>query len=159
MRAAINLLNDSPYEPTGAVQFWTHLIPEMDRRLDQGEELVLMVSPANRHLYQGYGPQTRYITFPWSNERRILRTLAEQFWAPIRLPLGGVDLLDTGIAPAINPWTLVLHMKTMHAFATPEQLPFLSRHFRRMSYPRSARRAAAIVVNSESENGGAIIPH
>ena len=150
MRVALNLLNDSPYEPTGAVQFWTHLIPEMDRRLRQGEELALMVSPANRHLYQGYGPQTRFVTFPWSNERRILRTLTEQFWAPIRLPLSGVDLLDTVIAPVINPWTLVLHVKTMHAFATPEQLPFLSRHFRRMSYPRSARRAAVIIVNSES---------
>lgn len=78
MRVAINLLNDSPYEPTGAVQFWSHLIPEMDRRLVEGEEFVLLVSPANRHLYQGYGSRTRYITFPWSNERRILRTLSEQ---------------------------------------------------------------------------------
>jgi hypothetical protein len=95
----------------------------MDRRLPRDEELVLMVSPANRHLYRGYGPQTCFLTFPWSNERRILRTLTEQLWAPIRLPLSGVDLLNTGIAPAINPWMLVLHMTTMHAFATPEQLP------------------------------------
>jgi hypothetical protein len=68
VRVAINLLTDNPHEPTGAVQFWTHLIPEMNARLHHGEELLPMVSPANRHFYQGYGAQTRFITFPWSNE-------------------------------------------------------------------------------------------
>lgn len=41
-------------------------------------------------------------------------------------------------------------MKTMHAFVTPEELPFLSRTFRRMSYPRSVSRAKAIIINSQS---------
>ena len=40
MRTAIILLNDSPYEPTGAIQFWTHLIPEMDRRLHEAKSLM-----------------------------------------------------------------------------------------------------------------------
>ena len=39
--------------------------------------------------HQGYGPQVRYITFPWSNERPTLRTLSEHAYAPLRLPRAG----------------------------------------------------------------------
>lgn len=150
MRVAINLLTENPYEPTGSVQFWSHLIPEMDRRLAEDERLLLLVSPACRADYQGYGPNVGYVKFPWSNERPILRTLCEQLWTPLSLPGLKVDILDTGIAPLFNPWALVLHMKTMHAYTTPDQIPFLSRRFRRLSYPRSARMARAIIVNSNS---------
>lgn len=150
MRVAINLLHDDPGAPTGAVQFWTHLIPEMALRLGPDERLLLLVSPRNRHLYPGYGPQVEYIVFPWSNERPILRTLSEQIWAPVALPRRRADVFNTGIAPLANPWKLVIHIKTMHAFTTPKQLPFSSRHFRRLNYPRSARRADAIIVNSLS---------
>ena len=41
-------------------------------------------------------------------------------------------------------------MKTMHAFVEPESLPPSARAYRRMSYPRSARLAEAIIINSES---------
>jgi glycosyltransferase involved in cell wall biosynthesis len=41
-------------------------------------------------------------------------------------------------------------MKTMHAFAAPEVLNPLPRLYRRMNYPRSARVADAIIINSES---------
>lgn len=150
MRVAINLLNDDPDAPSGAVQFWTHVIPEMALRLGPDERLLLLVSPKNRHFYPGYGPQVEHLVFPWSNERPILRTLCEQFWVPVALPRHGVDVFNTGIAPLANPWKLVLHIKTMHAFATPGDLPFLSRHFRRLAYPRGARRADAIIVNSLS---------
>ena len=56
------------------------------------------------------------------------------------------------MAPAVNfPWSLVLHLKTMHAFTAPEcdqrRCPAL---YRRMNYPRSARAADAIIINSES---------
>jgi glycosyltransferase involved in cell wall biosynthesis len=47
-------------------------------------------------------------------------------------------------------WSLVVHMKTMHAFTTPEAIPPLTRAYRRFSYPRSARAADAIIINSES---------
>ena len=40
MRAAINLLSDSPYEPTGAIQFWNCLIPDMDRQLHLAKSLM-----------------------------------------------------------------------------------------------------------------------
>jgi glycosyltransferase involved in cell wall biosynthesis len=67
------------------------------------------------------------------------------------LPLSRVDVLNTLMAPVVNPaWSLVIHMKTMHAFATPEAIPPLTRAYRKFSYPRSARAADAIIINSES---------
>jgi len=150
MRVAINLLPENPAHPSGAHWFWTRMIPEMVKRLETGEELHLLVSPKSRHLYQGYGPGVRYITYPWSNERRAARTLSEQLYSPLRLPLGGIDVFNTLMAPLVNPWSLVVHIKTMHAFTAPESLTPLARAYRRMNYPHAARAADAIIINSES---------
>jgi glycosyltransferase involved in cell wall biosynthesis len=151
MRVAINLLTDHPEHPSGAHWFWTRMIPEMASRLESGEELHLLVSPKCRHLHQGYGPGVFYITYPWSNERRTPRTVSEHLYSPVRLPLSRIDVFNTLIAPIINPtWSLVIHMKTMHAFTDPESLALLPRLYRRMSYPRSARLADAIIINSQS---------
>jgi glycosyltransferase involved in cell wall biosynthesis len=151
MRVAINLLTEDPANPSGAHWFWTRVIPEMAKRLKSGEELYLLTSPKSRHLHQDYGPNVFHITYPWSNEHRILRTLSEHAYSPVRLPLSRIDVFNTLMAPVVNiPWSLVIHMKTMHAFTAPEALPPLSRLYRRMNYPRSARAADAIVINSES---------
>jgi glycosyltransferase involved in cell wall biosynthesis len=151
MRVAINLLPENPGSPSGAHWFWTRIIPEMARRLDPGEELYLLVSPKSRHLHQGYGPDVRYITYPWSNERRNARTLSEHLYSPLRLPLSRINVFNTLMAPLVNvPWSLVIHMKTMHAFTTPEAISPLARAYRQMQYPRSARVADAIIINSES---------
>jgi glycosyltransferase involved in cell wall biosynthesis len=151
MRVAINLLPENPEHPSGAHWFWTRMIPEMAKRLQSGEELHLLVSPKSRHLYQGYGPDVGYITYPWSNERRSLRTLSEHLFSPVRLPLNRIDVFNTLMAPLVNPsWSLVIHMKTMHAFTAPDSLTPLARAYRRMNYPRSARVADAIIINSES---------
>jgi glycosyltransferase involved in cell wall biosynthesis len=151
MRAAINLLTDDPANPSGAHWFWTRVIPEMAKRLDFGEELHLLVSPKSRPLHQGYGPNVFYISYPWSNERRTLRTLSEHLYSPLRLPLSRIDVFNTLMAPVLNPaWSLVIHMKTMHAFTAPDAIPPLTRAYRKMSYPRSARAADAIIINSES---------
>ena len=151
MRVAINLLTDDPRNPSGAHWFWTRVIPEMAKRLEFGEELHLLVSPKNRHLHQGYGPNVFYITYPWSNERRIPRTLSEHLYSPLRLPLSRIDVFNTLMAPIVNPRSsLVIHMKTMHAFTAPEAIPPLTRAYRQFSYPRSAQAAEAIIINSES---------
>ena len=151
MRAAINLLTEHPDNPSGAHWFWTRVIPEMAKRLDPGEELHLLVSPRSRHLHEGYGPGVSHITYPWSNERRNLRTLSEHLYSPVRLPLGKIDVLNTLMAPVVNPaWSLVIHMKTMHAFTAPDSISPLARAYRRMNYPRSARLADAIIINSGS---------
>ena len=151
MRVAINLLTENPNVPSGAHWFWTRVIPEMAKRLEPGEELHLLVSPQSRPVHQGYGPNVSYITYPWSNERRNLRTLSEHLYSPVRLPLSGIDVFSTLMAPVINfPWSLVLHFKTMHAFTAPEAIKPLPRLYRQMNYPRSARVADAIIINSES---------
>jgi glycosyltransferase involved in cell wall biosynthesis len=151
MRVAINLLTEDPTEPSGAHWCWTRVVPEMAKRLEPGEELHLIVSPKSRHIYQGYGPNVSYINYPWSNERRILRTLSEHVYTPLRLPLSHIDVFVTLMAPVVRvPKSVVIHMRTLHAFTTPDAIPPLVRAYRRMSYPRSVRVAEAIIVNSES---------
>src|SRR5215471_13755841 len=140
MRVAINLLTDDPGNPSGAHWFWTRVIPEMAKRLEPGEELKLLVSPKSRRLHQGYGPGVSYITYPWSNERRTLRTASEHLYTPFRLPAAQIDVFNTLMAPLMNvSWSLVIHMKTMHAFTTPEAISPLPRLYRRLQYPRTAR--------------------
>src|SRR5260221_1582423 len=150
MRVAINLLTDDPENPSGAHWFWTRVIPEMAKRLEFGEELYLLVSPKSRPLHQGYGPGVSYITYPWSNERRTPRTLSEHLYSPVRLPLSRIDVFNTLMAPIVNvSWSLVIHMKTIHAFTDPGSLTPMARAYRQMNYPRSARLAEAIIINSE----------
>jgi len=148
---AVNLLTENPSNPSGAHWFWTRVIPEMAKRLEPNEELHLLVSPRSRELYQGYGPNVHYITYPWSNEHRALRTLTEHLYSPIRLPLSRIDVFNTLMAPVPPlPCSLVVHMKTMHAFTNPESIEKAALAYRRFSYPRSARLADAIIINSES---------
>ena len=151
MRVAINLLSEHPEHPSGAHWFWTRVIPELAKSLERGEELHLVVSPKSRHLHQGYGPDVKYITFPWSNERRNARTASEHLYSPIRLPLSRIDVFNTLMAPLVSPtWSLVMHLKTMHAFTAPGSLGFGARLYRQMNYPRSVRLADAVIINSES---------
>lgn len=151
MRVAINLLTENPEAPSGAHWCWTRVVPEMAKRLEYNEELHLLVSPKSRDMYPVDAPNVFYITYPWSNERRILRTLSEHVYTPVRLPLSHIDTFATLMAPVVRvPRSVVIHMKTMHAFTTPDSITPLVRAYRRMSYPRSVRVADAIVVNSES---------
>lgn len=151
MRVAINLLTDDPGKPSGAHWFWKQVITEMVPMLADGEELHLVVSPRIRAEHSGYGPGVRYITFPWSNERRALRTLSEHAYAPLRLPRSGIDVLNTLIAPMVKPAPgLVAHFKTLHAFTSPGALNPLVRLYRRTGYPHTAKVADAVIINSES---------
>lgn len=151
MRVAINLLTEDPGNPSGAHWFWTRVIPEMTKRLTAAEELYLVTSPKMRELHRGYGPGVHHIGFPWSNERRKLRTLSEHLYTPLRLPLSRIDVFSTLMAPIVNPtWSTVVHIKTMHAFTEPESLAPLTRAYRLLSYPRTVRVAQAVIINSES---------
>lgn len=150
-RIAINLLTEDPGAPSGAHWFWTRVIPEMAKRLRPDEELHLIVSPKSRPLYSGFGEGVHYITFPWSNEKRWPRTLSEHLYSPLRLPLSHIDVLNTLMAPLVNPtWSLVIHIKTVHAYTSPGAIPLATRAYRQMSYPRSLRLADAVIINSES---------
>ena len=151
MRVAINLLTDDPANPSGAHWFWTRVIPEMARRLQGEEELHLLVSSRTRSMHQGYGAGVHHLDFPWSNERPRLRTLSEHALTPVRLPRAGIDVFSTLIAPLVRPAPgLVAHFKTMHAFTAPRTIRPEVRLYRQLSYPRTARAADAIIINSES---------
>ena len=151
LRIALNLLPEDPRQPSGAHWCWTRIVPEMANRLGRGEELHLMLSPLGQRHFPDYGEAVRYITFPWSNEHRVLRTASEHLITPFRLPLYHIDLLSTAIAPLVNPTrSLVIHMKTMMAFTKPESLGIGPRVYRRLNYQRSVRLADAVVVNSSS---------
>lgn len=151
MRVAVNLLTDDPHNPSGAHWFWTRVIPEMAVRMRDDEELRLMVSPRLRSMHSGYPGPVSHLMFPWSNEHTRLRTLSEQVYAPLRLPLDGTDVFSTLIAPAVKPApAIVAHFKTMHAFTTPEAIAPLVRWYRRKGYPHTAKVADAIIINSES---------
>ena len=151
MRVAINLLTDDPAHPSGAHWFWTRVIPGMAARLADDEELHLLVSPKSRPTHEGYGDRVRYITFPWSNESPPKRTATEHLYAPVRLPLARIDVFSTLMAPIVRSAPgLVVHFKTMHAFTAPEAIRPTVRLYRRMSYPRTAKVADAIIINSES---------
>jgi glycosyltransferase involved in cell wall biosynthesis len=151
MRVAINLLTDDPANPSGAHWFWTRVIPEMGKRLTDNEELHLLVSPRSRQMHDGYGPRVHYITFPWSNESPPRRTLSEHLYSPIRLPNSKIDVFSTLMAPIVKSApSLVVHFKTMHAYTAPQSLRFSARLYRRLSYPRTARVADAVIINSES---------
>ena len=104
-----------------------------------------------RHYFPDHGDAVRYLTFPYSNEHRVLRTASEHLLTPFLLPLHHIDLLSTAIAPVVNPTrSLVIHMKTMHTFSAPESLGFWPRTYRRLNYQRSLRRADLVIVNSKS---------
>jgi glycosyltransferase involved in cell wall biosynthesis len=151
LRIGLNLLTENPREPSGAHWCWTRIVPEMANRLLPGEELHLMVSPAMRRYFPDHGDAVHYLTFPFSNEHRVLRTASEHLVTPFLLPLHHIDLLSTAIAPVVNPTkTLVIHMKTMHAFTAPDALEFWPRTYRRLNYQRSIRRADLLIVNSKS---------
>jgi glycosyltransferase involved in cell wall biosynthesis len=151
MRVAINLLTDDPANPSGAHWFWTRIIPEMAKRLTEDEEFHLLVSPKSRPMHEGYGLGVHYITFPWSNERRSLRTLSEHLYAPVRLPRAKIDIFNSLMAPAFPAApSLVVHFKTLHAYTTPGSIGLAARTYRRMSYPRTAKLADAIIINSQS---------
>ena len=151
MRVAINLLTEDPANPSGAHWFWTRVIPEMASRLERGEELRLVVSPQSKKMHQDYGDKVSYITYPWSNEHRKLRTLSEHLYSPLRLPLGRTDIFSTLMAPVLSPsWSNVVHIKTMHAFTQPESVAPLTRAYRLFSYPRTVQVAEAIIINSHS---------
>ena len=151
LRMALNLLADDPTQPSGAHWCWTRIVPEMANRLLPGEELNLMLSPLSRHYFPSDGDGVRCLTFPWSNEHRVLRTASEHLVTPFRLPLRHIDLLSTAIAPVLKSTpSLVIHMKTMHAFTVPETLGLAPRLYRRLNYQRSVRIADAVIVNSNS---------
>ena len=61
MRVAINLLTETPQQPSGAHWFWTRIIPEIAQRMDTDEELHfadLRLDPVTREAHRSDRPFT-----------------------------------------------------------------------------------------------------
>ena len=126
------------------------MIPEMAKRLEPNEELLLLEPPVQRAI-PGLRPERALHHLSVVERAQALRTLTEHLYSPIRLPLSRIDVFNTLMAP-VPPLhcSLVVHMKTMHVFTSPESIERAALAYRRFSYPRSARLADAIIINSES---------
>ena len=150
-RIAINLLTDDPNNPSGAHWFWTRVIPEMSPADGHARGTALGGEPEVQADAPGVRGERLLHHVPVVNERRKLRTLSEHLYSPLRLPISGIDVFSTLMAPIINPtWSTVVHIKTMHAFTEPESVAPLTRAYRLASYPRTVQVAEAIIINSES---------
>jgi glycosyltransferase involved in cell wall biosynthesis len=102
-------------------------------------------------MHQGYGPRVGYVTFPWSNENPKMRTVTEHLYAPVRLPMSGIDVFSTMFTPIVRAAPgLVVHIKTMHAHTEPQSLKLINRLYRQLSLPYTVKVADAIILNSES---------
>ena len=124
----------------------------MAKRLESGEELHLLVSPKSRHLYQGYGPGVFYITYPWSNERRTTahaQRAALLTAAAAAQPHRCVQHADGAgrehLVVARHPHEDDARVHHARVAIPPLPVPTAS-----SNYPRSARAADAIIINSES---------
>ena len=151
MRVAVNLITDHPDHPSGAHWSMTRAVEAMLDLLEPDEEVHLMVSRRMVPLVASVDPRARRLVFPWSNEHRVLRTLSEHTLVPAMLPRAGINVLNTLFVPMVRAARKqVVHIRSMHAFAEPGSLHPAARLYRRMSYPRTARVADAIILNSES---------
>jgi glycosyltransferase involved in cell wall biosynthesis len=102
-------------------------------------------------MHEGYGSNVHELTFPYSNESPSKRTLSEHLLTPVKLPRAGIDVFSTLLAPLVKPAPgLVVHFKTLHAYTEPGAIRWPNRVYRQLSYPRTARIADAIIINSES---------
>ena len=123
----------------------------MAKRLDRPRNSTCWSARSHGICTRATGPACHYITYPWSNERRIARTLTEHLYSPVRLPLSRIDVFNTLMAPLVNP--LVAghpHEDDARLHRARTAISPLARAYRQMNYPRSARAADAIIINSES---------
>ena len=94
--------------------------PRHGRTLLPGEELHLMVSPAMQRYFSDRSDKVHYLTFPCSNEHRVLRSASEHLVTPVRLPLRHMTSQYRHRARRDPHKILVIHMKTMHS-ASPRR--------------------------------------
>ena len=153
MRVAINLLTDDPANPSGAHWFWTRVIPEMAGAPERRRGAPPAGQPevaAHAHRATGTGSATS--PSRGRTRARTQRTLSEHLYAPVRLPLGRIDVFSTLMAPARQrrPGAGRRTSRRCTRSPRPRRSGPLARLYRQMSYPRTAKVADAIIINSES---------
>ena len=141
MRVAINLLTDDPAHPSGAHWFWTRIIPEMAPRLPDGRGAAPPRQPAQPRHAPGLRRRRPLPHLPVVERAPRAAHPERAGVGPAAAPASRIDVFSTLIAPVVKPApSVVAHFKTMHAFTAPQSMPPVVRLYRRMSYPRTAKR-------------------
>ena len=124
MRVAINLLTEDPEQPFGCPL----VLDTGDSRDGQAARVRRGTAPAGQPEITAPPPglRTERLLHHLSMVERAAQSCAlssEHLYSPLRLPLSRIDVFNTLMAPLVNfSWSLVIHIKTMHAFTAPEAI-------------------------------------
>lgn len=150
MRIGINTLFENPMTGTGGLTYLRNLIPALSR-LDSENEYVLFVSPMNRKLFQGLGPNFSLVECPFSKERRVATVLFEHSRLPFLIRRHRIDVFHSpgNIAPICVPCASVVTVHTMHHYVVPDMMARSSRIYRKTFLPLTTKRADCIIAISD----------
>jgi glycosyltransferase involved in cell wall biosynthesis len=116
------------------------------------DRLIAFVSRLNRLRFVERGGNVKLVMLPYSNERRSLRHISQQLLVPWLAVKHGADIFFApgNTAPLLTPVPVVLSVKTMHAFTSPEGLGRSRIVVRRTMQSLAALKAKRIITNSSS---------
>jgi glycosyltransferase involved in cell wall biosynthesis len=151
VKIGIDTLYESPAFPTGATGYMTNILRCL-AQMDRENEYFLFVSEANRHLYQIEQENFHYVTCWASNERRGVRIATQQLQSPRLVRKYGIEVFNSpgNTAPLLLPCPSVLTIKTLHHYQFASGLGWQRTLFRRGMVYASAKKAASIIANSQS---------
>jgi glycosyltransferase involved in cell wall biosynthesis len=152
MRLGIDTLFESPVGGSGGQVTLINFVRELNRGGYEEHDIFLFVSRSNRHLYPVRRPNLHHVVYPVANERRLGRLLEQQLLIPYHCARLRLDVLNSpgNIGTLAAPCASVLKIQTNQHLLRPTDIGWLRARVRQTLIPLSARRAAAIIVNSES---------
>lgn len=153
LRIAFATLSENPLKPTGSLDLFQQTITGLLNR-DPHSRYFILVSKANRHLFETSAPNATLVNAGSSNEHRLRRILSEQLVIPRLLRRHDIDVFFTssggGIAPLWIPsrTRLVLAIYSTQHLRPGMQLGLLRSLYRRWMAIPSLKRATRVIVNS-----------
>lgn len=150
MRIGINTLFENPAIGTGGLTYLCNLLPALSR-MDQKNEYILFVSPLNRKMFEGLGPNFSLVECPFSKERRVATVLFEHSRLPFLIRRHKINVFHSpgNIAPIYVSCASVVTVHTMHHYMVPDMMARSSRVYRKVFLPLTTRRADAIIAISD----------
>ncbi|MGH7517723.1 MAG: glycosyltransferase family 4 protein [Gemmatimonadales bacterium] len=160
MRIGYDTLVENPHNPSSALQYIRRLLETLVRVAPE-HEYFAFVSPANRHLFELEAPNLHLVNCFVSNERIPLRILVQQLYYPLlakRLKLDVIHALSQ--VPLWAPCATVVKTCGLHHHLFPGEYlradaqALRAGHplrllYRRLVWDASARRADAVIANSQ----------
>jgi glycosyltransferase involved in cell wall biosynthesis len=150
LRIGIDTLFEDPLKPSGATGYMKTLLRWLPR-VGPRHQYYVFVSRRNRHLWESNGV-LRLVWSGASNERLPLRILSQQLLQPWQAVLRRLDVVNApgNVGPLLTPAPLVLTIKTLHHYHTPEALGRARTLYRRWMVGSSAGRARLVIANCQA---------